>query len=102
MIHNQIVNKISNKLLQLTNWSPNTLRQKRAEKIDYAVVEQHQRIEHNDLKIKKIFKLLNISTYNQFKLKKSVNSYVLKLEKILLGFANFNDSKYLPHSLQKQ
>ena len=54
--------RISNKLLQLTNWSPTTLRQKRAEKIDNAIVEQYQRIEHNDHKIKNIFKLHNISS----------------------------------------
>ena len=73
--------RISNKVLQLINWSPTTLRQKRIEKIDNALIDQHQRIEHNTLKIKNIFKLHHISSFNQRQLSTSVKSHILRLEK---------------------
>ena len=73
--------RISNKVLQLINWSPTTLRQKRIEKIDNASIDQHRRIEHNTLKIENIFKLDNISSFNQRQLTISVKSHILRLEK---------------------
>ena len=72
--------RVSNELIKLTSWSPHTVKQKRLERIDNAIVEQNERIYKNNQKISLILKHCNLSSLSISNLIITCKNHVIQIE----------------------
>ena len=73
--------RISNELIKLTSWSPNTIKQKRLECIDNAIIEQNERIYKNQQKISFLIKSSNLSQFTVSNVINTCKTHVTHIER---------------------